>query len=129
MNISEMIKINHTLEVLNIGRNPIGDEGISAIAQNLKNARIRKLNVYKCSITVIGAKSLAEGLLNNKTIKLLDASSNNITVKGAILILEAAVDNEVCEEVITDHKCNDDRVKKMKAILEKRKRQVVRSSY
>ena len=106
ISISGMIKINHTLQVLNISRNPIGDKGISAIAKNLDNAMISKLNLYKCNITVNGAKSLAEGLMNNQTIKPLDVMSNDITVKGTILILKRAVANRVCEEVITDYRCS-----------------------
>ena len=122
-----MIKINHTLQVLN-NENPIGDEGITAIARSLDNARISELDVSMCEITFNGAKSLAEGLINNHTIKSLDMLSNNITVDGAIAILEAAVANGVCQEVIIDSKHkSDDKVKELMSILEERKRQEVRS--
>ena len=123
-----MIKINHTLQVLIINNNPIGDEGITAIAQTLDNAMISKLYVWECKITVTGAKALAASLINNHTIKLLYVWFNDITVDGAIAILEAAVANRVCEEVWIDNEYkSNDKVKEMMSILEERKRQEVGS--
>ena len=128
ISISEMIKINHTLQLLDILGNPIGDEGMAAIATNLKNSMISKLYVRSCEITVTGAKSLAGCLVNNNNIKLLNVWGNDITVNGAIAILEAAVSNNVCEEVTIDNKYkSDDKVKEMMSILEERKRQEVGS--
>ena len=123
-----MIKINHTLQLLEIGDNPIGDEGIAAIATNLNYSMISKLYVWDCNITVTGAKALAECLVNNHNIKLLDVEGNDITVNGAISILQAAVANKVCEEVMIDYKYkSDDKVKEMMSILEERKRREVGS--
>ena len=126
-----MIKINHTLQLLHISGNPIGDEGIVAIATNLKNSMISKLYVRRCEITVTGANSLAECLVNNNTIKSLGLRINDITVNGAIAILEAAVSNNVCEEVgINDEYESDDKVKEMMSILEeRRRREVARKHY
>ena len=123
-----MIKINHTLQFLYIGGNPIGDEGIAAIAQTLDNALISELYVWECKITVTGAKALAASLINNHTIKLLYVRFNDIIVDGAIAILEAAVANRVCQEVWIniEYKSND-KVKEMMSILEERKRQEVGS--
>ena len=112
ISISEMIKINHTLQVLNISHNRIGDEGIAAIARIADNAKINELNVSQCKITITGAKSLAEGLINNDTIKSLHVKYNDITLDGAIAILEAAVTNGVCQEVIIDDEYkNNDKLK------------------
>ena len=123
-----MIKINHTPQLLNIGGNPIGDEGIAAIATNLNYSMISKLYMSECNITVTGAKALAECLVNNHNIKLLSVWGNAITVNGATAILEAAVANKVCEEVVINHKYNrNDKVKEMMSILEERKRQEVGS--
>ena len=123
-----MIKINHTLQVLYIGNNHIGDEGIAAIATNLNYSRISELYVWEYNITVTGAKALAECLVNNHNIKLLAVWTNAITVNGAIVILEAAVANKVCEVVVINDKYkSDDKVKEMMNILEERKRQEVGS--
>ena len=136
-----MIKINHTLQVLNISHNPIGDEGIAAIARTLDNASISKLYVHNCNITDTGAKSLAAALKVNHTLKLLIVNDtsfgsfslypNNITVDGAIAILEAAVANGVCQEVKIDDKYkSNDKVKVLMSILEKwRKQEVARKYY
>ena len=121
-----MIKVNHTLQILNIRLNPIGDKGIVTVAKTLGNARISELNVSRCKITTAGAKSLAEGLKNNHTIILLDMRYNKVTLSGAIIILEAAVANGVCQEVNIDKEYkSDDRVKELMTILEKRNRQEV----
>ena len=125
-----MIKINHTLQVLNISFNSIGDEGIAAIARTLDNASISELNVHYCNITVTGAKSLAAALKVNYTLKLLAVLSNNITVDGAIAILEAAVANAVCQEVeIDDEYKSNDKVKQLMSILDKRRKQEVARKY
>ena len=121
-----MIKINHSLQFLDIGHNPIGDEGIAAIAKNVKNSTISKLYVWRCEITVTGAKALAKCLVKNSNIKSLCVLGDDITVNGAIAILEAAVSNNVCEEVeIGIEYKSDDKVKEMISILEERKRQEV----
>ena len=119
-----MIKINHTLQVLDICKNPIGDKGIATIARSLDNARISKLKVSQCEITFNGAISLAEGLINNHGIKSLDMWGNDITVDGAIAILEAAVTNEVCQKVKIDYEYkSNDKVKELMCVLEEKKRQ------
>ena len=132
-----MIKTNHTLQILDISDNPIGDEGIAAIARTLNNTRISKLDVLNCNITVTGAKQLAENLENNHSIKSLTLDfpipipwgvKNNITVDGAIAILEAAVANKVCQEVnIYNEYKSDDKVRELMSILEERRKQEVGS--
>ena len=126
--ISKMIKINHTLQVLDISLNAIGDEGIVAIARDLHDAVISELYVQFCEITVTGAKLLAEHLINNHTIKLLKLVDNNITVDGAIAVLEAAIANGICQEVKIDYEYKgDDKVKGMMATLDTKRRQKVGS--
>jgi len=79
-------------------------------------------------INTTGAEVLAESLKNNHTIKLLDLKWNEITVSGAIAILDAAVNNGVCQEVIIDSKYkSDDKVKELMTILKERKKQEVGS--
>ena len=132
-----MIKTNHTLQILNISVNPIGDEGIAVIARTLDNTRISKLYVLDCNMTDTGAKQLAESLENNHSIKSLTLDlpipiswgvKNNITKDGAIAILEAAVANKVCQEVITANKYkSDDKVRELMSIFEERRKQEVGS--
>ena len=138
ISISEMI---NTPQALDISSNPIGDEGIAAIARTLDNASISKLGIHQCNITVTGAKSLAGALKINHTLKSLivykrifyirDAkNTNNITVDGAIAILEAAVTNGVCQKVIIDDRYkSNDKVKELMSILGKRRKQEVARKY
>ena len=130
-----------SLQVLDISENEIGDGGITAIAGTLSNSQISELYVWSCGIALTGARSLAVGLLVNNSVRILDVSYNPITVEGARLILQSAVDNGVCQvvdighykdddeveddEVEDDEVEDDDEVKKMMTILEQRKRQEV----
>ena len=134
--ISEVVMGKHSLQVLEMKANNIGDDGISAIAGALSNSQISELYISKCDITLAGAKSLAAGLLVNNSVKILDVSGNPITVKGVRLILQSTVDNGVCQEVVIYDKVfsklrgdedyrNDDEVKRMMITLEKRKIQEV----
>ena len=128
ISISELIKTNHTLQLLNISHNLIGDEGIAVIARTLNNTRISKLDVSYCNIAVTGAKLLAESLKNNHIIKRLHMLSNDIAVDGAIAILDAAVANGVCQVVIINYEYkSDDKVKELMSILEERRKQEVGS--
>jgi len=115
------------LQVLNLSHNNIGDDGITAIAGALGNSQICELYARRCHISLAGARSLAAGLLVNNSVKRLLVMDNLITVEGAYLILESAVNNEICEEVWIDGEYrNDEEVKKMSIILEHRKIQEVR---
>ena len=120
ISISKMMMANHSLQVLNMDRNDIGDDGISAIAETLGNCKIHTLDIEECGITLTGARSLAAALSSNHTIRELWMWSNPITVEGALLIVKSAVDNTVCQRVgIDDEYENDEGVKKMMNILER----------
>ena len=55
---------------------------------------------------------------------------DDITVDGAIAVLEAALANGVCQEmIINDIYNSNDRVKELMRILEERKRQEVARKY
>ena len=108
-----------SLQVLYMSYNNIGDDGITAIAGTLSNSQISELEAWGCDITLTGARSLAAGLLVNNSVRRLYVSDNPITVEGARLILQSAVDNGVCQEVDSDYH-DDDEVKKMMIILKQR---------
>ena len=71
ISISKMMMVNHSLQELYMSSNNIGDDGISAIAGALGNCKINILDVQECGITLTGAKSLAEALSSNHTIREL----------------------------------------------------------
>ena len=119
--IGELLLVNDTLEVLSMGWNNICDDGITVIAGALGKSRIRILSVDCCGIT--GAKELATGLSVNQSIKKLWIDYNLITVEGTHLILQSAVNNRVCEEVVIDDEYKkDNEVQKMMNILETRQK-------
>ena len=127
ISISNMMMVNHSLQVLTMSENNIGDDGISAIARGLGNCKINDLYIDECGITVTGARILAASLSSHPTIRLLSLCNNNlITEEGAQQVLEAAVNNTVTVHVSIDGKYENDKVKEMLTILEKRRIQEVR---
>ena len=126
ISISQALMVNQTLLKLIMGFNQIDDDGIAAIAESLSNSSITLLNVEWCDISVVGVRSLAEAISSNQSIRTLWLWSNPITVDGARLIMKAAVDNAVCEDVGIDSEYYDDgEVKRMKNILCDRRKQDV----
>ena len=127
ISISNMMMVNHSLQELYMNSKNIGDDGISAIARGLGNCKINILQVSRCGITVTGARTLAKALSSHPTIKRLSVWGNFITVEGAQVILEAAVNNTVTIYMSIDDKYeHDDKVKEMLTILENRREQEVR---
>jgi len=119
--IGELLQVNNVLQVLYMGHNNIGDDGISVIAGALGKSRIRELTVNGCGITDTGAKELATGLSLNFSITELHVWRNPITVEGARLILQSAVNNKVCKlvKINVKHK-TDSEVRRMINVLETR---------
>ena len=115
--------VNHTLKEVHLRGNKFGDDGIIAIAKVLENSKICLLNVRECGITFTGAKSLAEALSVNHSIRQLWVMNNLVTVEGARLIMYSAAHNTVCEKVLIDDDYeNDDEVKKMLALIDNKMR-------
>ena len=130
ISISQALMVNQTLLELHMGFNQIGDDGIIAIASSLSNSSITLLDVRRCGISVVGVRSLAEAISSNQNIRTLWLFNNPITVDGARLIMKAAVDNAVCEDIEIDNKYyDDDEVKRMMNILYDRSKQDVRSYF
>ena len=126
ISISNMMMVNHSLQVLDVKENSIGDDGISAIARELGNCKISDLIVDRCGITLNGARSLATALSSHPTIRRLVLMHNPITVEGAQLIVEAAVHNTVCVDVDIDYEYKNNKVWKMLHILLNRMDEEVR---
>ena len=98
ISVSQALMVNQTLLELDIMGNQIGDDGITAIA----------------------------GVLSNSSIILLDVMACGISVVGARLIMKSAAYSAVCKDVWIDSKHYDDEeVKRLKSILDDRRRQNV----
>ena len=78
-NIGEILRTTNTLKYLKIPNNPIGDDGISAISDNLHNDQtLIKLVADSCEFHSKGAESVGRMLEVNKTLKFLSISNNPI---------------------------------------------------
>jgi len=122
---------NNSVITLDVSFNNFGDDGIIAIARVLSNSQISELEVKGCCITLTGARSLAAGLFKSN-IRILKVFDNPITLEGACLILQSAVANDICQEVLLyddypgiknedyeDYR-DEDEVKRLMMILEQR---------
>ncbi|XP_065888158.1 protein NLRC3-like isoform X3 [Dysidea avara] len=70
---------NCNLQVLNIGRNSIGDDGISVMMDGLQyNKTLTELHVHNCGISAKGASCIGEFLKENCTLKYLNLRSNPV---------------------------------------------------
>ena len=101
ISISQALMVNQTLLELHMKGNKIGDDGIIAIASSLSNSSIILLDVVDCDISVVGAR----------------------------LILQSALDNAVFRDVQLDSNYNDDEVTKMVSILARRRLRDVSKFY
>ena len=121
--ISKLLKDNHVIQLLYMGDNNIGDDGITAIATALTNSTIRLLWVNDCGITLNGARSIATLLSVNHSIGTLWLRNNPITTEGAHIILQSAVNNKASQvDIEIDYTYRDSEVRRMQDILDNRRR-------
>ena len=101
VNISKLLRICETLKYLEISDNPIGDDGISAISDNLHvNTTLIQLVARNCEFHSKGAKAVAKMLEVNKTLKYLDISKNHIGDDGIIAIIYSIRTNTILNELL-----------------------------
>ena len=83
VNISEVLRINKTLKYLDISKNAIGDDGISAISDSLHvNTTLIQLVACYCKFYGKGTESVGIMLRKNAKVKYLDISENHIGDDG-----------------------------------------------
>ena len=102
--ISEMLKVNKTLTMVDLSDNEIGayaknndgrapwipsPEGPAALADGLKaNSTVQQLHAQNNGLGPEGAKSFGSMLEHNNTLTLLDVSGNNMGAEGAASLAE-----------------------------------------
>ena len=53
--LGELLKVNNSLQQLDMGSNAIGDDGVSSVASGLQyNKTLTKLNIWQCGLSVKG---------------------------------------------------------------------------
>ena len=69
--LAEGLKINETLQELNLRKNGISPEGAKSLAQSLKiNSTLKELDLFRNSIGEEGIQCLAEAMELNETLKV-----------------------------------------------------------
>ena len=124
--MSEALKVNQTLETLGFSNNSlIGDDGLAAIAGVLGNCKLAAVDLQDCSITLTGAKFLATSLQTIKRKFGVFLDGNDITVEGARLILQSAVENKAAIGVwVGDDYKDDQKVAEMLSVLEGKRERI-----
>ena len=100
--IGKAIKVNKTLQKLDISNNNISDDGAAAISDGLTcNISIQELNMSNNNIIDEGAKMIGEAIKVNKTLQKLDISnnSNSISDDGAVAISDGLKYNISLQEL------------------------------
>jgi Ran GTPase-activating protein (RanGAP) involved in mRNA processing and transport len=94
------LKVNSSLQTLNLTWNKIGDEGAVALAEALKdNKSLQTLALCKNQIGDEGAKALAGALKVNSSVRHLNLRSNKISDSGAAALADALKDNKSLTKV------------------------------
>ena len=99
--IADALCYNHTLRELDIGGNPIGDDGATTLAIMLVtgNPALKTLDMGYCEITELGAVKLAEALCLNSTLTKIDLSLNAIRDQGACALAQMLTRNQSLSEL------------------------------
>ncbi|KAF9944994.1 hypothetical protein BGZ72_001783, partial [Mortierella alpina] len=88
--LSETLRTNATLTILDLRGNSIGDNGALALSEALKiNSTLTTLDLWNNSIGDNGAQALSEALKTNSTLTTLDLRGNSIWFKGLLAFSEA----------------------------------------
>ena len=94
--ISLQLSNNTTLKTLQIAHGSINDDGVITLVQSLKyNKSITSLYLNdNPDITSASAQSLAELLLHNNTLEVLDLEDTNIDTNGVLVLMETLKTNK-----------------------------------
>jgi len=99
--ISEKTKTN-TLEKLNVGANNLSDDGVKLISEVLssKTCNLQSLHINDNKIGPLGIGAIAQALLLNKSLLVLNMTNNEVGQEGAVALADAIMINETLEELL-----------------------------
>ena len=94
--VAEILKSNTSVTEVFLFRNKeIGDEGAKAFAEALKvNATVERLDLDECGIGDDGAAAFAEALRSNTSLTMLNLGGNGIGEQGKQLLRDAVAGRE-----------------------------------
>ena len=125
--IAKALLENSTLRSLRLGGNRIGDSGAHQIftvlaQQSDHSCKLESLYLQDNQIGFSGARSIAEPLLVNKTLKLLHLSRNLVGESGSTQIAKSLVSNNTLEALyLSGNQIGDEGAKQIALAMKKRK--------
>jgi len=101
-----------------LSSNHISSEGFGVFAATVTVAHLRTIEVACCKITDNGCRVLAQYLNKNRTLKVIDLSSNLLTADGIWVIAEPLKENESLEAIrVNDNRLADSGARAVASIL------------
>lgn len=118
--LSEILKVNNTVDKLFISNSPIGAEGIKHLAEALKqNTTLKSMDLSGISIGEGGATHLIDALRKNKILTLLRLENSPIGAEALKNIEEAINQNRIAEKFCLSYKSIAEVIYKMHPRLHK----------
>eukprot|EP01121_Diplochlamys_sp_Union-15-3_P007585 TRINITY_DN1944_c0_g2_i1.p1 TRINITY_DN1944_c0_g2~~TRINITY_DN1944_c0_g2_i1.p1 ORF type:complete len:213 (-),score=50.09 TRINITY_DN1944_c0_g2_i1:478-1071(-) len=115
LRLSQALKGNTYLRVLDMYGNPLGAEGGKIIGEAIQDLpQLEELDLAKCQLGDEGAKSIALGLKQNTQLTQLDLSGNNISDEG----LEAISDSLKNKENLTELLLHDNNITEPEPLIQ-----------
>jgi hypothetical protein len=98
--LSNALKVNTLVTVIDLGDNQIGDEGATALADALKvNTSVTTISLLYNQIDSEGASALADALKVNTSVTTIDLRGNQIGDAGGAALAEALKLNTSVTEI------------------------------
>ncbi|KAM6321229.1 NACHT, LRR and PYD domains-containing protein 12-like [Aegotheles albertisi] len=78
--LAEVLCSSHSLRELDLGDNPLKDEGVRQLSEGLRDptCQLQTLSLRKCQLTSACCEDLCAMLSTNRTLEHLDLSENNL---------------------------------------------------
>ncbi|XP_036602804.1 NACHT, LRR and PYD domains-containing protein 3-like [Trichosurus vulpecula] len=89
--LSSVLKKNQSLTHLNLGANPLRNNGVKVLCEALgnQNCKLQELKLCKCLLSVAGCRYLSSALKSNQSLIDLKLTGNGLGDDGVKLLLEA----------------------------------------
>ncbi|XP_034531353.1 protein phosphatase 1 regulatory subunit 37 isoform X1 [Notolabrus celidotus] len=105
VHLARALPLLKVLQVLDLGENLVGNEGIQVIREPLmQNVSVLQLGLQQTSITCEGAVALAEFLAESRHIQQLDLRQNEVKVGGLMALCLALRINRSLTGLDLDHR-------------------------
>jgi hypothetical protein len=102
--IADLLANNKTLRSVDINQTAIGDAGVTAICEAIKdsNSTLEELSIRKNGISDTGIENIAELSRKTKSLRFIDCGENKVTKFGATKIAEALRENRSLYSISLD---------------------------